>query len=44
MIFQKIFVFEKFEIWMAFDQNSLTRTHETAKCDEKNIKFSQKVL
>ena len=29
---------------MAFDQNSLAITHETAKYDEKNRKFSQKGL
>ena len=29
---------------MAFDQNLLTITPETAKYDEKNIKFSQKAL
>ena len=37
MIFEKkIFfdIFEKFENLMAFDQNSLTITHETAKNDE----------
>ncbi len=44
MIFEKNFFFEKFENWMAFDQNSLTITHETAKHDEKNRKFSQKAL
>ena len=32
---KKNFVFEKFENWMGFDQNSLTITHETAKYDEK---------
>ena len=37
-------IFEKFENWMAFDQNLLTITPETAKYDEKNIKLSQKVL
>ena len=42
---KKNFFFEKFENWMAFDQNSsLTITHETAKLDEKNRKFSQKAL
>ena len=45
MIFlEKKNVFEKFENWMAFDQNSLTITHETEKHDEKNRKFSQKPL
>ena len=29
---------------MAFDQNSLTITHETAKYNDKNREFSQKVL
>ena len=31
---------EKFENWMAFDQNPLTITHETAKYEKKNKKFS----
>ena len=44
MIFQKNLFFEKFENWIAFDQNSLTITHETAKHDGKNRKFSQKAL
>ena len=47
MIFEKkkfFDIFEKFENWMAFDQNLLTITPETAKYDEKNIKFSQKAL
>ena len=44
MIFEKNFFFEIFENWMAFDPNSLTITHETAKHGKKNRKFSQKAL
>ena len=45
MIFEKNFFFEKFENWMAFDQNSsLTITHETAKHGEKSRNISQKAL
>ena len=47
MIFEKkIFfdIFDKFENLMAFEENSLTIPHETAKNDEKNRTFSQKAL
>ena len=40
--FWKNFFLEKFENWMAFDQNSLTITHETAKHDEKIEIFYRK--
>ena len=39
---KKNFVFEKFENWMGFDQNSLTITHETAKYDKKIEIFHRK--
>ena len=42
MIFEKNFFFEKFENWMAFDQNSLTTTHERAKHNEKIKSFHRK--
>ena len=34
---------EKFENWMAFDQNPLTITHETAKYEEKIKIFHRKL-
>ena len=37
MIFEKKNIFEKFENWMAFDQNLLTITSETAKYDDRKI-------
>ena len=45
MIFEKNFffdMFEKYENSMAFDQKSLTITHETAKNDEKIERFHRK--
>ena len=40
--FWKKIVFEKFENWMAFDQNLLTITPETAKYDETIESFHRK--
>ena len=42
MIFEKNFFFEKFENWMAFDQNSLTITHEQQNMMKKIESFHRK--
>ena len=36
MIFEEKNGFERCENWVAFDQNPLTITHETAKYDKKS--------